>query len=228
MSYLLSALKRAEKGEKVREQGQLPAVVYGAGKEATSIVLNLPEFLKLYKESGDSSLIDLSIDGKNVGKVLVQEAQYDPVSDRLIHVDFRLIDMTKTLTTKVALHYIGESPAVKGAGGTMVTNLFEVEVQCLPKDLVSHIDVDISALKTFDDVIKVKDLVLPDGIKVSAPHGDALVAKAQQAITEEEIKAMEEAAKSVDVSKIEMVEKKKEAEEETAAEGGEKKTEEKK
>lgn len=228
MSYLLSALKRAEKGEKVREQGQLPAVVYGAGKEATSIVLNLPEFLKLYKESGDSSLIDLTIDGNNVGKVLSQEVQYDPVSDRIIHVDFRLIDMNKSLTTKVALHYIGESPAVKGSGGTMVTNLFEVEVQCLPKDLVSHIDVDISALKTFDDVIKVKDLVLPDGIKVSAPHGDALVAKAQQAITEEEIKAMEEAAKSVDVSKIEMVEKKKEAEEETAAEGGEKKTEEKK
>jgi len=213
MSFILNATKRTEKGEKTRATGTLPGVFYGAGKEATSISLNLPEFLKLYKEAGESSLIDLNLDGKAVGKALVQEVQYNPVSDRMSHVDFRLIDMNKSLIAKVVLRYVGESGAIKASGGTLVTTLNEVEVECLPKDLVSHIDVDISVLKTFEDVIKVKDLKLPAGIKILSPQGEGLVAKAQPAITEEEIKAMEEAAKSADVSKIEVVEKKKEVEE---------------
>jgi len=231
MTYILNAVKRTEKGGKTKESGLLPGVVYGAGKEVQSITLNAIEFLKLYKEAGESSLIDLSVDGKNVGKVLVQDAQYDPVSDRLIHTDLRLIDMSKKLKAGVVLRYIGESPIVKATGGTLVTTLSEVEVECLPNDLVSHIDVDVSTLKSFEDVIKVKDLVLPAGITVVSPHGEALVAKAQPAITEEEVKAMEEAAKSADVSKIEMVEKKKKeeegAEEGAAAPGAEKKEEKK-
>jgi len=227
MTYTLNATKRTEKGEKTRTAISLPGVVYGAGKEAVSVSLNQGEFAKLYKEAGEASLIDLSVDGKNIGKVLVQDAQYDPVSDKVIHVDFRTIDMSKKLYTKVELRYVGESPIVKSTGGTLVTTLSEVEVECLPNDLVSHIDVDVSVLKSFEDVIKVKDLVLPSGITVLSPHGEALIAKAQPAITEEEVKAMEEAAKSADVSKIEMVEKKKK-EEEGAEEGATAPAEEKK
>lgn len=226
----MNAVKRTEKGEKTRRQGMLPGVFYGAGKEATSVDLVVTEFAKVYKEAGESSLIDLSLDGKPAGKVLVQDVQYNPVSDRVIHVDFRLINMDKSLIAKVVLRYVGESPAVKASGGTLVTTLNEVEVECLPKDLVSHIDVDVSALKTFEDVLKVKDLVLTPGIKILSPKEDALVAKAQPAITEEEIKAMEDASKSADVSKIEVVEKKKEvAEGEDGAEGaaGDKKEEKK-
>lgn len=221
MSYLLNAVARKSKGELVRAAGQLPAVIYGAGSDTLSLALVPQEFLKLYKEAGDSSLIDLVLDGKNVGKVLVQEVQSDPVSNRIIHVDLRRIDMNKEMTAPVTLHFIGEAPVVKASGGTLVTNLNTVEVRCLPKDLVSHIDVDVSVLASFEDVIKVKDLKLSAGITIVSPHGDDLVAKAARALTEDEIKAMEAAAtEPADLSKIEVAGKKKEEEGE-AEEGAE-------
>ncbi|MFA6423695.1 MAG: 50S ribosomal protein L25 [Candidatus Magasanikbacteria bacterium] len=232
MAYLLQAVTRTIKGAKSREEGKLPAVTYGAGNETVSLDLNYADFLKLYKQAGDSSLIDLEIDGKGVGKVLVHEVQYNPVKDTPTHVDLRRIDMNKVMHAPVVLHFIGESPAVKALGGTLVQNLSQVIVECLPKDLVSFIEIDLSGLKTFEDMVKVKDLVLTPGLKVITPHGDALVVKVIPAMTEEEIKAMEEAGKDMDVSKIESAKKK---EEETPVEGeapavatAEKKEEEKK
>lgn len=212
MTYLLKAVTRTIKGEQSREQGKLPAVAYGAGSEATSLDLVTSDFLKLYKQAGDSSLIDLEIDGKNVGKVLIHEIQYNPVKDTPIHVDLRRINMNEAMQAPVVLQFVGEAPAVKGMGGTFVHNVSQVTVECLPKDLVSSISVDISILKTFEDTIKVKDLVLSAGLKVVAPGADVLVAKVAAAMTEEEMKALEEAGKSADVSKIEVAgQKEKEA-----------------
>ena len=215
MSYLLQAVKRTAKGEKTRNEGKLPAVTYGAGTENLSLDLDYSQFTKLFKLAGESSLIDLEIDGTNVGKVLVQKVQYNPVKDTPIHVDLRRIDMNKAMHAPVALKFMGEAPAVKEMGGTLVRTIEEVTVECLPKDLVSSIEVILTSLKTFEDTIKVRDLVLPAGIKVIAPLGDALVAKAAPALSEDEIKALEDAGKNMDVSKIESA-KKKEAE---AAEG---------
>lgn len=220
MPFTLAAVVRKEKGEKVRYAGQLPAVVYGAGSTTESLSLNPQEFLKLYKEAGDSSLIDVIVDGKASGKVLVQEVQVDPVSNRIIHVDFRRIDMNKAMTAPVSLRFVGEAPIVKSSGGTLVTNLSTVEVKCLPKDLVSHIDVDLSSLVSYEAVIKIKDLKLPTGITIISPNAEDLVAKAARALTEEEIKAMETAAtEPADLTKIEVAGKKKEEEGEEGAEG---------
>lgn len=231
MVYLLQAVTRTIKGKKSREDGKLPAVSYGAGSETISLDLNYADFLKLYKQAGDSSLIDLQIDGKDVGKVLIHEVQYDPVKDTPTHIDLRRIDMNKVMQAPVVLHFVGEAPAVKAMGGTLVQNLSMVTVECLPKDLVSSIEVNLSNLKTFDDLVKVKDLVLSAGLKVVAPLPDALVVKVIAAMTEEEIKAMEDAGKNLDVSKIESAGKKKEeetAEGEAPASGADKKAEEKK
>jgi len=233
MAYLLQAVTRTIKGEKSREEGKLPAVVYGAGTKTISLDLDNSLFNKLYKQAGDSSLIDLEIDGKSVGKVLVHEVQYEPVKGFPTHVDLRCIDMNKVMQAPVVLRFVGEAPAVKEMGGTLVHNVSQVTVECLPKDLVSAIEVDLSGLKTFEDSIKTKDLVLATGIKVVVPQPDALIAKVTPAMTEEEIKAMEDAGKNLDVTKIESaVEKKKEeeaaAEGEAPAAGAEKKVEEKK
>jgi len=217
MSYLLKAVTRTVKGEKSREEGRLPAVAYGAGNDVVSLDLNPMEFLKLYKQTGDSSLIDLEIDGKNIGKVLVHEIQYEPVKDTPVHVDLRRIDMNKAMQAPVVLRFIGESPAVKEMGGTLVYNLSQVTVECLPKDLVSSIEVNVSGLKTFEDGIKVRDLVLSEGVKVVSPNGDVLVAKAMPAMTEDEMKALEEAGKNIDISKIETSAKKKEEAEDAEA-----------
>lgn len=229
MSYSLVATKRAEKGEKTRAQGQIPGVVYGKGSESVSVAVDYASFIKLYRSAGEASLIDLSINGEQQGKVLIQEVQHDPVSDEIIHLDLRRIDMNKLMTATVQLTFVGEAPIIKEAGGTLVTALSEVEVECLPKDLIARIDVDVSGLKSFDDSIAVKDLVIPSGVKVIAPEETTLVVKAAPAMTEEEIKALEEAGKAqVDLSQIESAGKKKEEEAEEGAEGAEKKEEEKK
>lgn len=221
--FKINAVKREKKGAKVRaEDGLLPAVIYGAGGETDSVSLTFKEFNKVYQEAGDSTLIDLEVDGKEEGKVLVQSVQYDPVKDRVIHVDFKRIDMNKTLTAPVELIFVGESPAIKEAGGTLVHNFETIEIECLPKDLVSHFDIDLSVLKTFDDAIRVADLKLPAGVKVADMDGEIVIAKAVPALTEEQIKAMEtETTKDVDLSKIESAAPKKETEEgeEAAAEG---------
>lgn len=224
MSYTLTAEIRKVKGEKVRPAGQLPAVVYGKGNVTESLTLPARDFLKLYKEAGESSLIDLTVDGKSSGKVLVQDVQVDPVSDRIIHVDLRRVDMNKPITAPVTLRFVGDSPIIKSSGGTLVTTINTVEVRCLPKDLVSHIDVDISGLVSYEVVLKIKDLKLPAGITVIKPHAEDLVVKAVRALTEEEIKAMEAASTAaVDLTKIEVAGKKKEEEGAEGAEGEEKK-----
>jgi len=225
MTFKLEANERQVKGADIRTKTIIPAVVYGMGGTAVSLTLNYDEFVKLYDEAGEASLIDLLLNGKMDGKVLIHDIQYDPVSDRIIHVDLRRIDMNKEMTATVELRFVGEAPVIKEQGGTLMHNISKVEVKCLPKDLVSHIDVDLSGLKTFDDTIKVKNLVIPAGITITSPRADDLVAKATAALTEEEIKAMEAASVPVDLSKIETAGKKKEEEEEAGAEGEEKKAE---
>jgi large subunit ribosomal protein L25 len=220
MTFKLSASARTAKGEKIRTKTALPAVVYGMGAPAVSVTLNYDEFARLYGEAGEATLIDLLLGDKADGKVLIQDIQYDPISDRIVHVDLRRIDMNKPMTATVELRFTGEAPVIKEQGGTLMRNIMNVEVKCLPKDLVSHIDVDLSVLKTFDDVIKIKNLIVPSGIIITNPHAEDLIAKAAAALTEEEIKAMEEAAKPADINKIEVAGKKKEEEdEEGAAEG---------
>lgn len=217
MIYKLLATVRTKKGAKARTKSVLPAVVYGVGQEPAAVGLNYDEFAKLYHQAGEATLIDLVIGDKDGGKVLIKDMQYDPVTDRIIHVDLKRIDMNKTMTATIELRFVGETPIIKEQGGTLMHNVEEVEVECLPKDLVSHIDVDLSVLKTFDDSIKVKNLVVPSGITIINFHAEDLVAKAAPALTEEEIKAMEEAAKPADLSEIEVAGKKKEEAGEAAA-----------
>ena len=227
MGYILSAALRAVKGEKVRAEGKLPAVVYGAGEEAVSLTLDKAAFEKLYEQAGESSLVDFELDGKSAGKVLIQTVERNPINDRIVHADLRRIDMNKPMTAHVELNFIGEAPAVKEFGGILMKNLEMVEVKCLPKDLVSEIDVDIAALKTLNDHIKVGDLKLPNGIEIINPTVDTLVINVTMPLTDEEIAAME--AENKDVSKIEVTGAKKEEEgaATAAAPGGEKKAEKK-
>ena len=210
MNYILSATERVGKPEEIRAKGGIPAVVYGAGSENKSLVILAKDFDKLYEKIGESTLIDLKVGDKDMGKVLIQEVQSDPIKGRVIHLDLRRVDMNKPLTVNVELNFIGESPAVKDLGGTLVRNVNVLEVKCLPKDLVDKIDVDLGILKTFDDVLRVKGIVLPAGIEVLSPNAEDVVATAAPALTEEQIKAMEEAAKSADITKIEVEAKGKE------------------
>lgn len=219
MNYTLAAEKRTTKGEKSRLLGKIPAIVYGVEQKSESLDLGSTEFIKLYKAAGESTLVDLLVGGQNVGKVIIHEVQHDPVNDKVIHVDLMRINMNKEMTATIELHFIGEAPVVKEQGGTLVTTVHTIDVKCLPKDLVSHLDIDLGVIKTYENNIKIKDLKVPAGITIVKPHADDVIIKATRALTEDEIKKMEEEAAAMDVSKIESAKPKKEEEAVEGAEG---------
>ncbi len=218
MAFAIIAESRANNtAAEVREAGKIPAIMYGPDTNPVSVSIGYTEFIKLYNEAGESSLIDFSVAGNGAPtKVLIQDVQLDPVKGTVIHVDFRQINMKEEMTANTELNFIGEAPAVKALGGTLIKGLETLEIKCLPNNLVSEIDVDLSVLHTFDDVIEVKDLTIPAGITV-LDEPTAVVAKVQAALTEEQIKAMEESGPK-DVADVEVEEKGKKEDEESADE----------
>ncbi len=200
----------------LRAEGEIPAVVYGAMEKAQSITVNAKAFIKLYKDAGESTIIDLDVDGKIV-HVLIQDFQLDPIRSDLIHADFRAVDMNKEIEAEIKLRFIGESLAVKALGGTLVEAMDVVRVSCLPKFLVSHIDIDISKLTTFEDSIRVKDLPVMEGVEILEDANNTIVL-VQAPRSEEELAALDQAVEA-DVTKVEVAGKKKLEEE--GAEGAE-------
>lgn len=216
----LKAETRKTLGKKVktlRQKGVLPAVLYGPGlKNSLSLEVNLKEFEKIFGEVGESALISLEIAGKK-SLVLVHEVKRDVISGTLIHIDFYQPRAGQTIETKVPLVFEGVALAVKDLGGTLVKNIQEIHVRALPENLPHQILVDISGLKTFEDNILIKDLILQEGVKIVRELSD-IVAKVvpAQKIEEELAKPIEE--KVAEVEKVGDKEKDKEAEvKETAA-----------
>lgn len=210
--------------EEIRAKGEIPAIVYGPEIEPVAVSVDYRSFEKLYTEAGESSLIDCVVEGvKDPITVLIQDLQHDPVKGKIIHVDFRQIKMGEEMSATIVLGFVGEAPAVKELGGTLNKATGQLNVKCLPRDLVGHIDVDLSTLKTFDDIIRIKDLTLPQGIAV-LDDLETAVAKVIAPLTEEQFKAMEEEGEKG----IEGVEVKGKEGEEKAVAGEEKKEEENK
>lgn len=220
MTLSLNVKKREVTGRGVknlRKQNFIPAVIYGKDVPSLNLVVEYLPFNKLYKEAGESTLIDLKVDEAVPVKVLVQEIQRDPQTGRFAHVDFRQIKMTEKLKVDALLKFVGEAPAVKELGGTFVHGMEKLEIECLPQDLVHEIEVDISGLKTFEDRIHVKDLKISSGVKI-LDDMNATIATVEAPLTEEELKAELETPVAEKVDEVEVVEKeKKEGEEEAAA-----------
>lgn len=197
----------------LREKGILPAVVYGPGHKPISIQVDYEEFRKVFEIGGESTLIKLKL-GDQIKNVLIHEISTDPISDKFIHVDFYQVRMDKVITAEVPLVFEGEAPAVKSLDGVLLKNITEVEVEALPKDLPREIKIDISFLDNFDKHIRIKDLDLPQGVKILA-EPEEMVASVIPPRTEEELKALEEKPEE----KVEEVEVAKEGEAPTPTEG---------
>ncbi|MBP6085482.1 50S ribosomal protein L25 [Candidatus Gracilibacteria bacterium] len=179
--------------KKLRLQGIMPGVVYGNASTNEHVELNTKEFTKVYREAGSNTIIDLSVDGKNI-KTIIYHVDFDPVTDEPRHVDFYKVRMNEELTTTVPLNFIGESAAVRMFSAIIVHGKEEVTITCLPGDLPHQIDVDISVLANVDDMIYIKDLPVPPKVKIDEDP-ETLVA---QAIIPREIKAEEPAATEVE------------------------------
>lgn len=227
----LSAKTRDVTGKKVkilRNQGFLPVSLYGQGKKAENLVISDREFEKVFKIAGVNTLVDLKIDDKNPINILIKDVQHHPVTDKNLHADFYKIKMDEEITTTIPLNFVGIAPAVKELEGNLITNKDEVEVKCLPADLIHEIEVDISVLQTFDDAIHIRDLKVPVTIKIQDDPEDVVVLVTPPR-SEEELQAMEaEAAADSEKAQIEKMETEAEAEKAEKAEGeeGEEKAEE--
>jgi large subunit ribosomal protein L25 len=163
---VIDANKRSLTGKKVkilRNEGKLPAVIYGFNLDATPIMLDAREASKILSTVSSSTLISMKIDGERHA-VLVRERQRDVLKGNLLHVDFQAVSLTETVRAKVRISVEGESPAIGEFGALIVTGLEELEIECLPNDLLELIVVDISGLEKVGDAIFVKDIDFPEGI----------------------------------------------------------------
>ncbi|MFA5843118.1 MAG: 50S ribosomal protein L25 [Candidatus Gracilibacteria bacterium] len=166
VSLAVSKRDPSVKARDVRLGGMIPAECYGVGRDNVSIQMNYQDFRRAYKTAGNTTILDLKVGADLSVPVLVKDMQYDPISDEISHVDFIAVQMDKVLNARIPLEFVGVSLAIKDLGGVLVANLHELEVKCLPKDLVHSIKVDISPLVTFAETIHVKDLVVPTGLTV--------------------------------------------------------------
>jgi len=217
----LSAKIRTQTGRKtmaLKYSGRIPAVVYGHKIKNVSLELDYKEFEKVYSQAGESSLIELGVDGEKEKRiVLMHDFQRDPVTDHFIHVDFFETSAIEQVEVKVPLVFEGTSLAVKDLGGTLVKNISELEIKALPQNIPHEIKVSIDGLNAFQDRILVKDLVLPKDIKVSAKPDEIVISVVEPAKVEEEL-AKEIEEKIEDVEKVEKEKKTEEVIEETAEE----------
>lgn len=193
-TYTLEAALRPESNRKenaqMRADAKIPAVVYGNGFESRSLVLDAVAFNKVFEAAGETSLIDLVVDGGEAVQVIVHDVQRDPLKYTITHVDFYQVRMDEEVHADVALVFEGESPAVK-KGGTMIHVLDHIEVVCLPGNLPHDIKVDVSVLETFEDTVRVGDVVLPEGVRTTL-HENATVASVSAPRSDAEMEALNE------------------------------------
>jgi large subunit ribosomal protein L25 len=143
---------------RVRREGKIPGVVYGAGKDALPVSVDPRHVLRILRsDSGHNTIFDLALHGGERTKAMIVDWQYEPIKGHLLHIDLKRIAMDRALRVNVPVMLQGVPIGVKTEGGILEQMLREVEIECLPADIPSHIDVDVSEL-TFGKVLRVSDL----------------------------------------------------------------------
>jgi large subunit ribosomal protein L25 len=150
---------------RVRVQGLIPAVVYGAGKESVAVTVDPKVITKiLYSESGHNTIFDLTIAGHGDEKAMIVDWQNEPIKGHLLHIDLKRIAMNKVMRASVPVQLVGVPIGVKNGGGILSQVLHEVEIECLPDNIPGHIDVDVADLD-IHGAIHISDLPHSDTIK---------------------------------------------------------------
>jgi large subunit ribosomal protein L25 len=150
---------------RVRVAGKIPAVVYGAGQESVAVEVDPKQILRiLHSESGHNTIFDVDIAGKGLVKAMIVDWQYEPIRDTLLHIDLKRIAMDKAMKASVPVRLIGIASGVKNEGGILDLVLREVEIECLPGDIPSHIDVDVTGLG-LHGVLRISDMPHSGSIK---------------------------------------------------------------
>ena len=202
---------------RLRASGRVPAVIYGARKNTLVVSVDPKQITRiLHSESGHNTIFDLQV-GNEKAKVMIVDWQYDPMYGKLLHIDLKRIAMDEKIRVNVPIHLTGEAEGVKQQGGILDQVLREVEVECLPGDIPSHIDADITHL-VFGTVLRVSDLPHAGKLKFITDETQTVAhitsVKEEVAPTPE---AVAEAAAAAPAEPEVIKKGKQEAEEETAA-----------
>ena len=177
---------------RVRVSGLIPAVIYGAGQESQAITVDPKSILKiLHSESGHNTIFDLDIESGAGAKAMIVDWQYEPIKGKLLHIDLKRIAMDKAMRVSVPVTLTGIPAGVKVGGGVLDQILREIEVECLPTDIPTSIDIDVSGLELYG-AIHVSDLPHTGSVKFREPE-ETLVAHVTE-IKEDEVLAAEAAA----------------------------------
>ncbi len=149
---------------RVRREGKIPAVVYGAGKQAMTVSVDPRQVSRiLHSETGHNSVFDLTLEGE-LTKAMIVDWQYEPIKGSLLHIDLKRIAMDQKLTVNVPIELVGEPAGVKQQGGILEQIAREVEVECLPGDIPNEIELNVSEL-VFGTVLRISDLPKNDKLK---------------------------------------------------------------
>ena len=194
-SIVLQAERRQTAGSgearRVRATGKVPIVVYGAGRN-DALQVNAHAFALMLKRHGEHQILDLVVDGEAAGKVLVKDVQHEVRYGHILHADLVTVSMDKPISLKLPLKLIGEAPGLK-VGGVLELVIDEVEVECLPGDVVEEIPVDVSALQ-IGDIVTAGELVMPAGLTLIGDPEEVLLTIAQPKIEKAESEEGEAAA----------------------------------
>ncbi|MGA2648870.1 MAG: 50S ribosomal protein L25 [Terracidiphilus sp.] len=160
---------------RVRVSGKIPAVLYGSGHTPVAVEVDPKQISRiLFSETGHNTIFDVEIAGAPAAKAMIVDWQREPIKDQLIHIDLKRIAMDKAIRVSVRVKLLGVPIGVKATGGILDQVLREVEIECLPADIPSHIDVDVSNLELWAS-LRVKDLPHTGSIKFLSAE-DATVA----------------------------------------------------
>ena len=194
MEFAINAEKRNQYGKnasrRIRKEGRIPAVLYGAGTEATPLTIDKADIFQILKsDSGENTLFTVKVGPENL-TAMIKDLQMDPVKDEVLHADLIHIAMDKEIKVSVPVNIIGEAVGVKSEGGFIDLMVRELEIECLPNIIPESIDIDVSDLHMHQS-LKVGDVILPEGVEmISEPEAVIVVIAAptkEEEVVEEEI-----------------------------------------
>ncbi len=175
----LTATPRTLTGKKVkrlRAAGMVPGILYGSDVESKALKFNQREVETIVMRAGSSRLIKVNVSGdEKEYMAIVRDVQRDIFKQTLVHVDLQALNMQELVRLAISINLVGEAPGVEEMGGVLLQQIYEVEVECLPSDLIPFIEVDISGLEEIGDAITVGDLEIPESIDVFEDPDEVVV-----------------------------------------------------
>jgi len=217
MGFTIKAEKREDVGKnacrRLRKQGKIPVILYGPQTPAVPLTVEKKDIFRILRsETGENTIFKVSFNSESQD-AMIKEVQKDPVTDEILHADLIRIAMDKVIRVSVPVVLVGEAVGVKAEGGFVDHITREVDVECLPKNIPDHIEVDISSLH-INQSLKIEDIVPPEGVKIVEDLNTVVALVAAPSVEEVEVEEKEEEEIIGEEEEPEVIKKEKEEEEE--------------